>query len=73
MTGLHNASSKEDIQNVEKVERDMGSTTGLSEEDEHFLSTFSPEREKMVYRKVGHPCLEWRGATGLTVSRSTRG
>lgn len=71
MTGLHNASSKEDIQNVEKIERDLGSTSGLSQEDEDFLATFSPEREKVVYRKVGHHSRKWWGATDLTLSRST--
>ena len=70
MTDLHHVSSKEDIQNVEKVQPDPVSASGLSEEDEHFLATFSPEREKIVYRKVGYPCLVQRGTTGLTVSRS---
>lgn len=56
MAELHNTSSKEDVRNVEKIERETTNVSGLSDEEEQFLATFPPEQEAKVYQKVrpGH-------------------
>lgn len=58
MVSLQNTSSKEDVNNVEKVERDVARGSGLSEEEEEFLTSFPSERETKIYRKVGIPSPE---------------
>lgn len=79
MAELHNTSSKEDVRNVEKIERETTNASGLSDEEEQFLATFPPEREAKVYQKVRcrhHLCyqqspnsrqLDWRLVPALSV------
>ena len=52
MVSAQKTSSKEDVNNVEKVERDVARSSGLSEEEEEFLASFPSESEAKIYRKV---------------------
>ena len=52
MVSVQNTGSKEGVNNVEKVERGIARSSGLSEEEEEFLASFPSESEAKIYRKV---------------------